>query len=52
METINCRELTGVDLSSPENLDQYMDSDIAMTVCFPAVGLAYRIVTDLLKETS
>jgi hypothetical protein len=29
-----------------------MSSDIPQTVCFPAVGLAYRLVVDLLKETS
>jgi len=57
METINCRELTGVDLSTvdfstKEGLEKYMNSDIPMTVCFPAVGLAYRLVVDLLKETS
>jgi C_GCAxxG_C_C family probable redox protein len=52
METINCRELTGVDLSKKEELEQYMKSDIPLTVCFPAVGLAYRLVIDLLKENS
>ena len=52
METINCRELTGADLSTPEGIKQYMSSDKPMTVCFPAVGVAYRLVVDLLKETS
>jgi C_GCAxxG_C_C family probable redox protein len=52
METINCRELTGVDLSTPEGVEQYMSSDKPQTVCFPAVGVAYRLVVDLLKETS
>ena len=52
METINCRELTGADLSTPEGITQYMSSDKPMTVCFPAVGVAYRLVVDLLKETS
>jgi C_GCAxxG_C_C family probable redox protein len=52
METINCRELTGVDLSTPEGIEQLMGSDIPQTVCFPAVGVAYRLVVDLLKETS
>ena len=51
METINCRELTGVDLSTEEGLKQYMSSDIPQTVCFPAVGAAYRLVVDLLKDT-
>ncbi len=52
METINCRELTGADLSTEEGLEQYMSSDTPQTVCFPAVGVAYRLVLDLLKETS
>ena len=52
METINCRELTGADLSTPEGIKQFMGSDTPKTVCFPAVGVAYRLVVDLLKETS
>jgi C_GCAxxG_C_C family probable redox protein len=52
MGTINCRELTGADFSAPEGIEQYMDSDIPQTVCFPAVSLAYLLVVDLLKETS
>ena len=52
MGTINCRELTGADLSTEEGREQYMSSDIPQTVCFPAVGVAYRLVVDLLKETS
>jgi C_GCAxxG_C_C family probable redox protein len=52
METINCRELTGADLSTPEGIEQFMDSDIPQTVCFPAVGTSYRLVMDLLKENS
>jgi C_GCAxxG_C_C family probable redox protein len=52
METISCRELTGVDLSTEKGIEQYMSSDKPMTVCFPAVGAAYQIVVDLLKETS
>lgn len=49
MKTINCRELTGLDLSTPEGIKQLMSSDIPQTVCFPAVGAAYRLVMDLLK---
>jgi len=52
MENISCRELTGVDLSTEEGLKQFMSSDTPQTVCFPAVGAAYRLVVDLLKETS
>jgi C_GCAxxG_C_C family probable redox protein len=52
METISCRELTGVDLTTEEGVEQLMNSDISQTVCFPAVGVAYRLVVELLKETS
>jgi len=52
METIICRELTGADLSTEEGIQQFMSSDTPQTVCFPAVGLAYRLAVGLLKETS
>jgi C_GCAxxG_C_C family probable redox protein len=52
METISCRELTGADLTTKEGLEQFMSSDKPLTVCFPAVSAAYRLVVDLLKETS
>ena len=51
MEVITCRELTGADLTTKEGIEQFMSSDIPMTVCFPAVSVAYRLVVDLLKET-
>lgn len=49
--TISCRELTGLDLTKPEGIEELMKSDKPQTVCFPAVGLAYKLVVDLLKET-
>jgi hypothetical protein len=52
MKTINCRELTGIDLSTEEGLKQFMGSDVPQTVCFPAVGTAYRLAVDLLREDS
>ena len=52
METISCRELTGADLTTEEGIEQFMSSDTPQTVCFPAVGVAYRLAVDLLKETS
>ena len=52
METINCSELTGEDLSTEEGRERYMSSDKPQTVCFPAVGLAYRLVVDLLNESA
>jgi hypothetical protein len=51
MKTVNCRELTGADLSTLKGIEQFMGSDIPQTVCFPAVETAYRLVMDLLNET-
>jgi len=52
MGTISCRELTGVDLTTPEGQAQLMSSETPQTACFPAVGVAYKLAVDLLKETS
>ncbi len=52
MGDYTCRGLTGVDLSTPEGREAIMNTDIAEKVCFPAVGAAYRIVVDLINETS
>jgi C_GCAxxG_C_C family probable redox protein len=49
-ETIDCRELTGIDLTTPEGIEQLMNSDVPQTVCFPAVATAYRLVVDLLRQ--
>jgi C_GCAxxG_C_C family probable redox protein len=51
MKTINCHELTGADLTTPEGIDEFMKSDIPQKVCFPAVGKAFNIVMDILKNT-
>jgi C_GCAxxG_C_C family probable redox protein len=48
--SINCCDLTGLDLTTPEGMKGLMGSDTAQTVCFPAVAAAYRMVLDLLKE--
>lgn len=52
MGSIECRELTGVDFSTEEGVQQFMNSDIPQKACFPAVGTAYRLVVDLLKEAT
>lgn len=48
--TIDCRELTGLDLTTPEGLQKLMSSDIPQTACFPAVARAYEIAVALLRE--
>ena len=52
MKTMNCRELTGVDLTKPENFEQYMNSDTPQKVCAPAVDTAYRIAMEILNEAA
>jgi len=52
MKTISCRELTGLDLTKPESLEDLMGSDVPQTVCFPAVATAHRLIVDLLREDS
>jgi hypothetical protein len=44
-------DLAGVDLTT-EGIGQFMSSDTSQTVCFSAVGAAYRLVVNLLKETA
>jgi C_GCAxxG_C_C family probable redox protein len=51
MGNIGCRELTGLDLTVEGDVAELMDSDIPKKVCFPAVGAAYRLAVDLLRET-
>jgi C_GCAxxG_C_C family probable redox protein len=50
MGSIQCRDLTGRDLSTPEGMQAYRSSDVRPRVCLPAVGLAYRLVLELLQE--
>lgn len=52
MGTIECRELTGEDLTTDQGMENLMTSDIAQNVCFPAVSTAYRLVIELLQETT
>lgn len=50
MGSIQCRELTGMDLSTDEGLKTFRGSDVPLRVCLPAVGLAYNLVLELLEE--
>lgn len=49
MGHIECRELTGMDLSTPEGVRRFYASDVPRRVCLPAVGVAYRAVMELLE---
>ena len=50
MGSLNCRELTGIDLSTPEGLKQFRGSDVPVKVCLRAVGFTYETVLRLLQE--
>jgi len=52
MNTISCRELTGLDLTKPEEIEELMKSGVGQKVCFPAVATAHRLVVELLKESA
>jgi len=45
---LSCRDLTGMDLSTPEGFQAFRRSDVPLRVCLPAVGTAFRLVTELL----
>jgi C_GCAxxG_C_C family probable redox protein len=44
-----CRELTGIDLSTPEGVNQLHSSDVPRRVCLPAVSTAYRLALAALR---
>ena len=50
METINCRELTGADLTTDKGIREFVASDIPQKVCYPAVETAYRLAVELIEE--
>jgi C_GCAxxG_C_C family probable redox protein len=48
MGHIDCRALTGMDLTTPEGVKRFYRSDVPLKVCLPAAGAAYQIATELL----
>ena len=50
METISCAELTGLDLTTPEGMQQMMSSEEVIGTCFTSVGVAYKLAVKVLKE--
>ncbi len=50
MGSLHCRELTGIDLSTPEGLQAFLGSDVPVRVCLRAVGFTYETVLGLLRE--
>lgn len=52
MGHVDCRELTGMDLSTREGAERFYASDAPRRVCMPAVGTAYDVVTELLVRAA
>jgi C_GCAxxG_C_C family probable redox protein len=52
MGSIHCRQLTGMDLSTPEGLQAYRNSDVPVRVCLRATGIAFEAVRELLELPS
>jgi C_GCAxxG_C_C family probable redox protein len=50
MGSISCRELTGLDLTTPEGQQRFRSSDLPKTVCHRARGVAFRAAMELLDE--
>lgn len=50
MGSIDCRDLTGVDLLTKEGRQQWTSRELGPKVCHPAVDLACRLVLELLEE--
>lgn len=49
---VDCRNLTGMDLSTREGAQRFYASDVPRRVCMPAVGTAYEVVIDLLEGSA
>lgn len=43
MGSSECRELTGLDLTTEAGIGALISSDVPRNVCFPAVATAYRL---------
>jgi C_GCAxxG_C_C family probable redox protein len=52
MGHVDCRDLTGMDLSTPDGVKRFYGSDVPRTVCMPAVGTAYTTVMELLAPSA
>jgi len=50
MGSLCCRELTGMDLSTPEGRKAHMSSDVPIRVCLRAIGTAFDVVMELIER--
>lgn len=51
MGALDCRTLTGLDLTTREGVKALYASDVPKRVCLPAVGTAYRLAVALLTKS-
>jgi C_GCAxxG_C_C family probable redox protein len=47
---LGCRELTGMDLSTPEAIQAYWHSDVPLRVCLHAGGTAFRLAMEIIQR--
>mgnify|MGYP000936429220 CR=1 FL=1 len=52
MGSLNCRDLTGIDMLTKAGRKQWTSLELGPRVCYPAVDLAYRLVLELLEESA
>ena len=50
MGSLRCRDLTGIDMTTEQGMQQYRGSDVLHRVCLPAVGFAYQRTLGLLSQ--
>jgi C_GCAxxG_C_C family probable redox protein len=50
MGEIDCRALTGFDLSTEEGVQQFRASDVPISVCLRAGGVAHDLALKLIRE--
>ena len=47
---VNCRDLLGHDISTPEGLKAIKDGGLGKTVCLPVVQRSVAILEEMLKD--
>jgi C_GCAxxG_C_C family probable redox protein len=50
MGSVFCRELTGIDLTTPEGHNELLSSGVGMRVCLRAGSTGYRLALAALRE--
>jgi C_GCAxxG_C_C family probable redox protein len=50
MGSSECREMTGLDLTTEEGVETLVTTDIPQRVCFPAVAAAYRLALEAVQK--